>query len=81
LPIYGAKCRRAVRGASSDAEHGRCVRARSTNFHRDHTRALIHCREWYAASYAEVKHLNPRFPFMIRPNPEGEPFMFVEYGA
>jgi len=31
------------------------------------------------ASYAEVKHLNPRFPFQIRPNPDAEPFLIVEY--
>ena len=26
-----------------------------------------------------MKLLNPRFPFMLRANPEGEPYMFVEY--
>ena len=38
------------------------------------------CREWWWTSYSEIKHLNPRFPFMIRPNPEGEPYLLVEYG-
>ena len=26
-----------------------------------------------------MKLLNPRFPFMLRANPAGEPYMFVEY--
>ena len=34
---------------------------------------------WYTSSYADVKLLNPRFPFMLRANPEGEPYMFIEY--
>ena len=38
-------------------------------------------RAWYIESYAEIKHLNPRFPFMIRHNPDGEPYVFIEYGA
>lgn len=37
-------------------------------------------RSWYSANYAEIKHLNPRFPFLLRPNPEEKPYMFVEYG-
>lgn len=38
-------------------------------------------RTYWAANYAEVKHLNPRFPFMIRSNPDADPYMLVEYGS
>ena len=31
-------------------------------------------------SYKEIKHLNPRFPFMIRERPEADPYVIVEYG-
>jgi hypothetical protein len=38
------------------------------------------CRAFWSNSYAEIKHLNPRFPFMIRPLGRGDPYILFEYG-
>jgi len=40
----------------------------------------LHSTFW-STHYAEVKALNPRFPFMLRTNGGVEPYMLVEYGA
>ena len=40
-------------------------------------------RNWYAGAYAEIKALNPRFPFLLRPadgaGAAAPPVLFVEY--
>lgn len=38
-------------------------------------------RDFWINNYAEIKHLNPRFPFMIRGVGEIDPYVLVEYGA
>ena len=47
-----------------------------TGYYGAHT-----CRLFWTSRYKEIKHLNPRFPFMIRPNGGGEPYILFEFGA
>lgn len=36
-------------------------------------------RSFYERNFNVVKHLNPTFPFMIRPMPNQQPYLIVEY--
>lgn len=38
-------------------------------------------RSFWINNYNEIKHLNPRFPFMLRANPDADPYVLIEYGA